>query len=115
MFLTPLPPARQLRRAKDLADSRYFERLDVATLARAARLSPAHFSREFRRVFGESPHQYLLTRPLLRAPALRPRVPRRLRRVAPPVPADAPARAGSRTATQHRPLGGGHLHHRRAA
>ena len=39
-------------------------------LARAARLSPAHFSREFRRVFGESPHQYLLTRRLERAAAL---------------------------------------------
>ena len=70
MFITPVPPARQLLRAKDLADSRYFERLDVATLARAARLSPAHFSREFRRVFGESPHQYLLTRRLERAAAL---------------------------------------------
>ena len=63
-------PARQLLRAKDLADSRYFEPLDVAALARAARLSPAHFSREFRRAFGESPHQYLLTRRLERAAAL---------------------------------------------
>jgi AraC-like DNA-binding protein len=65
-----LAPARQLLRAKDLADSRYFERLDVPALARAARLSPAHFSREFRRTFGESPHQYLLTRRLERAAAL---------------------------------------------
>jgi hypothetical protein len=48
--MTFLAPARQLLRAKDLADSRYFEPLDVPTLARAARLSPAHFSREFRRV-----------------------------------------------------------------
>jgi AraC-like DNA-binding protein len=63
-------PARQLLRAKDLADSRYFEPLDVAALARAARLSPAHFSRQFRRTFGESPHQYLLTRRLERAAAL---------------------------------------------
>jgi AraC-like DNA-binding protein len=63
-------PARQLLRAKDLADSRYFEPLDVPALARAARLSPAHFSREFRRTFGESPHQYLLTRRLERAAAL---------------------------------------------
>ena len=39
-------------------------------LARPPRLSPAHFSREFRRVFGESPHQYLLTRRLERAAAL---------------------------------------------
>ena len=42
----------------------------MATLARAARLSPAHFSREFRREFGETPHQYLLTRRLERAAAL---------------------------------------------
>ena len=62
--------ARQLLRAKDLVDSRYFEPLDIPTLARAARLSPAHFSREFRRTFGESPHQYLLTRRLERAAAL---------------------------------------------
>jgi AraC-like DNA-binding protein len=42
----------------------------VPALARAARLSPAHFSREFRRAFGETPHQYLLTRRLERAAAL---------------------------------------------
>jgi AraC-like DNA-binding protein len=65
-----IPPARHLLRAKDLADARYFEPLTVADLARAARLSPAHFSREFRRTFGESPHQYLLTRRLERAAAL---------------------------------------------
>ena len=65
-----LEPGRQLLRAKDLADSRYFEPLDVAALARAARLSQAHFSREFRRAFGESPHAYLLTRRLERAAAL---------------------------------------------
>ena len=65
-----LEPGRQLLRAKDLADSRYFEPLDVAAMARAARLSQAHFSREFRRAFGESPHQYLLTRRLERAAAL---------------------------------------------
>jgi AraC-like DNA-binding protein len=64
------PPARHLLRAKDLIDARYREPLDVTTLARAARLSPAHFSREFRRIFGESPHQYLLTRRLERAAAL---------------------------------------------
>jgi AraC-like DNA-binding protein len=64
------PPARHLLRARDLADSRYFEPLDVDDLARAARLSRAHFSREFRRAFGESPHAYLLTRRLERAAAL---------------------------------------------
>jgi AraC-like DNA-binding protein len=65
-----LPPDRHLLRAKDLADARYFEPLTVDDLARAARLSRAHFSREFRRAFGESPHAYLLTRRLERAAAL---------------------------------------------
>jgi AraC-like DNA-binding protein len=51
-------------------DVRYREPLDVPTIARAARLSPAHFTREFRRAFGETPHQYLLTRRLERAAAL---------------------------------------------
>jgi AraC-like DNA-binding protein len=63
-------PARHLLRAKDLADARYFEPLDVDDLASAAGLSRAHFSREFRRAFGESPHSYLLTRRLERAAAL---------------------------------------------
>jgi AraC-like DNA-binding protein len=66
----PVPPARHLLRAKDLIDARYRESLDVPALARAAHLSPAHFSREFRRAFGETPHQYLLTRRLERAAAL---------------------------------------------
>lgn len=64
------PPARHLLRAKDLADARYFEPLSVAEMAHAAGLSRAHFSREFRRAFGESPHAYLLTRRLERAAAL---------------------------------------------
>ena len=68
--MAPLPPARHLLRAKDLADARYSEPLDVVAMARAARLSPAHFSREFRQAFGETPHQYLLTRRLERAAAL---------------------------------------------
>jgi AraC-like DNA-binding protein len=65
-----VPPARHLLRAKDLADARYFEPLGVDDLARAAGLSRAHFSREFRRAFGDSPHGYLLTRRLERAAAL---------------------------------------------
>jgi AraC-like DNA-binding protein len=63
-------PVRHLLRARDLIDARYFEPLGVDDLARAAHLSRAHFSREFRRAFGESPHAYLLTRRLERAAAL---------------------------------------------
>jgi AraC-like DNA-binding protein len=68
--MRPAHPARHLLRAKDLIDARYFEPLTVGELARTARLSEAHFSREFRRAFGEAPHQYLLTRRLERAAAL---------------------------------------------
>ena len=65
-----VPPARHLLRAKDLADARYFESIRVEDMARAAGLSRSHFSEEFRRAFGESPHVYLLTRRLERAAAL---------------------------------------------
>jgi AraC-like DNA-binding protein len=65
-----VPSTRHLLRAKDVADARYAESLDVNDLAGAAGLSRAHFSREFRRAFGESPHAYLLTRRLERAAAL---------------------------------------------
>lgn len=68
--MASVPPVRHLTRAKDLADARYFEPISVDDLARAAGLSKAHFSREFRRAFGESPHVYLLTRRLERAAAL---------------------------------------------
>ncbi len=68
--MSSLPAARHLLRAKDLADARFVEQVDVAELARAAGLSPAHFSREFRRAFGESPHAYLLTRRMERAAAM---------------------------------------------
>ncbi|HXR70405.1 AraC family transcriptional regulator [Actinocrinis sp.] len=68
--MTQVPLARHLLRAKDLMDSRYAERLTVAEVAQAAGLGRAHFSREFKRAFGESPHVYLLTRRLERAAAM---------------------------------------------
>src|SRR5215211_3255350 len=64
------PAARHLLRAKDLADARFAERLEVDAMARAAGLSRAHFSREFKHAFGVSPHAYLLTRRLERAATL---------------------------------------------
>lgn len=65
--MTSQPLSRHLLRARDLADARYAEPLTVADMARAAGLSRAYFSSEFKRAFGESPHQYLLTRRLERA------------------------------------------------
>ena len=56
-----------LRRAKDLVDRSYAEPLDVLALARHAHMSPAHFARQFKEAFGESPHQYVLTRRVERA------------------------------------------------
>jgi AraC-like DNA-binding protein len=59
-----------LRRARDVIDRDYAEPLDVAALARVAWMSPAHFSRQFRAAYGESPYSYLMTRRIERAKAL---------------------------------------------
>lgn len=68
--MAPVPSDRHLLRARDMIDARYAEPLDIDALARVARASPAHFARSFRRAFGETPHQYLLTRRMERAAAL---------------------------------------------
>ena len=70
MGVSAVSPVRHLVRARDLADARYTEPLTVDDLAAAACLSRAHFSREFRRAFGESPYAYLLSRRLERAATL---------------------------------------------
>src|SRR6185437_12552244 len=59
-----------LRRARDLMDREYARPLDVADLARAALMSTAHFSRQFRAAYGETPYAYLMTRRIERAKAL---------------------------------------------
>jgi len=59
-----------LRRARDLMDREYTEPLDVAALARVALMSTAHFAREFRAAYGETPYSYLMTRRIERAKAL---------------------------------------------
>jgi len=53
---------RRLLRARDAMDRAYAEPLDVPAVAAVAHLSPAHFSRCFRDVFGETPHHYLQRR-----------------------------------------------------
>src|SRR4051812_4315609 len=59
-----------LRRARDLIDRDYAQPLDVPAMARAALMSPAHFSRKFRAAYGETPYTYLMTRRIERAKAL---------------------------------------------
>jgi AraC-like DNA-binding protein len=59
-----------LRRARDLIDRQYSEPLDVPAMARAALMSPSHFSRKFRAAYGETPYSYLMTRRIERAKAL---------------------------------------------
>ncbi|MEO3871069.1 helix-turn-helix transcriptional regulator [Nonomuraea sp. B12E4] len=59
-----------LRRARDLIDREYARPLDVPTMARHALMSPAHFSRQFRAAYGETPYSYLMTRRIERAMAL---------------------------------------------
>jgi len=59
-----------LRRARDLMDREYASPLDVAQIARASYMSPAHFSRQFRKAYGETPYAYLMTRRIERAKAL---------------------------------------------
>ncbi|MGY0385741.1 helix-turn-helix domain-containing protein [Nocardioides sp. WG-D5] len=61
---------RRLLRARDVMDRHYAERLDVAAVARVAHVSPAHFSRRFKAVFGETPHRYLQRRRIERSMAL---------------------------------------------
>jgi AraC-like DNA-binding protein len=70
--MTPedLATLAHLRRARDLIDREYARPLDVPTIARHALMSPAHFSRQFRAAYGETPYSYLMTRRIERAMAL---------------------------------------------
>lgn len=70
--MTPeeLADLAHLRRARDLMDREYAAPLDVPAMARAALMSPAHFSRKFRAAYGETPYSYLMTRRIERAKAL---------------------------------------------
>ena len=70
--MTPeeLADLAHLRRARDLIDREYATPLSVAALARAALMSPAHFSRKFRAAYGETPYAYLMTRRIEKAQAL---------------------------------------------
>jgi transcriptional regulator GlxA family with amidase domain len=58
---------RRLLRARDAMDRTYAQPLDVASVARVALMSEAHFIRTFRQTFGETPHRYLQRRRVERA------------------------------------------------
>jgi AraC-like DNA-binding protein len=60
----------RLRRVRDRIDREFARPLDVEALARGVHMSAGHLSREFRRVYGESPYAYLMTRRIERAKAL---------------------------------------------
>lgn len=65
-----VPLTRHLLRVRDLMDRAYADPLDVSMLARSAGVSRAHFTRTFKHAFGETPHQYLMSRRMERAMAL---------------------------------------------
>jgi AraC-like DNA-binding protein len=65
-----VPLSRHLLRVRDLIDRAYAEQLDIAALAGTASVSQAYFSRSFKSAFGETPHQYLMSRRMERAMAL---------------------------------------------
>src|SRR5258706_9443741 len=57
----------RLRRIKEFVDARIEDELTLCEMAQAGELSPAHFSRMFRKSTGETPHQFLLRQRLKRA------------------------------------------------
>jgi AraC-like DNA-binding protein len=59
-----------LRRVRDRIDREYAQPLDVEALARGVHMSAGHLSRQFKRAYGESPYQYVMTRRIERAMTL---------------------------------------------
>jgi AraC-like DNA-binding protein len=60
----------RLRRVRDRIDREYAQPLDVEALASGVNMSAGHLSREFKKAYGESPYQYLMTRRIERAMTL---------------------------------------------
>jgi AraC-like DNA-binding protein len=58
---------RRMLRARDAMDRSFAQPLEVRSVARIAHVSEAHFSRQFRATFGETPHRYLQRRRVERA------------------------------------------------
>ncbi len=60
----------RLRQVRDRMDREYAQPLDVEAMARGVHMSAGHLSREFKKAYGESPYQYLMTRRIERAMTL---------------------------------------------
>ena len=59
-----------MRRVRDRIDREFAHPLNVEDLARGVHMSAGHLSREFRRIYGEPPYSYLMTRRIERAMTL---------------------------------------------
>ncbi|QRY62090.1 helix-turn-helix transcriptional regulator [Gordonia sp. PDNC005] len=59
-----------MRRVRDRIDREFDKPLNVEELASGVFMSAGHLSREFKRVYGESPYSYLMTRRVERAMTL---------------------------------------------
>src|SRR5260370_10477329 len=57
----------QVRRILAYIDSRLGDAISLTELAAVTRLSVSHFSRAFRRCFGDSPHRYIVSQRVTRA------------------------------------------------
>src|SRR5690606_34322267 len=57
-------------RVRDRIDREFAQPLNVEDLARGVHMSAGHLSREFRRIYGEPPYSYLMTRRIERAMTL---------------------------------------------
>jgi AraC-like DNA-binding protein len=70
MAVPAVPLSRHLLRVRDLIDREYAEALELDRLAASAHVSEGYFSRSFKATFGETPHQYLMSRRMERAQRL---------------------------------------------
>ena len=59
-----------MRRVRDRIDREFAHPLNIEDLARGVHMSAGHLSREFRRIYGEPPYAYLMTRRIERAMTL---------------------------------------------
>jgi AraC-like DNA-binding protein len=69
-FSVRLNPHKQVRLARHLIDRRYDTPMTIEDLSREVFLSPFYLIRTFRRVYRQTPHQYLVAQRIARAKEL---------------------------------------------